>query len=110
MSLFDGLLANAGHVDLSALAAQAGLSPDEVKIGGEALLKKLAGGTTDAQGAAVHAEATTGIPADKLLALLPMLAQSLGANDHPGGPVAALTEKLGGAGLLGSLGGLFGKG
>lgn len=109
MSLLDGLMANAGGVDFSALAARTGLSPDEVRTGGEALLRKLAGGTTDPQEATAHAEANTGIPANKLMALLPMLAQSFGAHQHPGGPAAGLAEKLGGAGLLGSLGGLFGS-
>ena len=109
MGLLDGLMAQAGTMDVSALAARVGLNPDEVRTGGEALLNKLAGGTTEANEAATHAEAKTGIPADKLMALLPMLAQSFGAHDHPGGPAAGLAEKLGGSGLLGSLGGLFGK-
>ncbi|HEY0270381.1 MAG TPA: hypothetical protein VGC10_05275 [Sphingomonas sp.] len=110
MSLLDGLLAKAEGLDLTGLAAQVGLTPDELKSGGEALLSKLAGGTTDAQDAAAHAEATTGVSSDKLIALLPVLASAFGASDHPEGPLAGIASKLGGAGgLLGSLGGLLGK-
>ncbi len=109
MSLFDGLIAKSEGIDLAGLAAQVGLTPDELKSGGEALLSKLAGGTTDAQEAAAHAEATTGVPGDKLAALLPVLASAFGASDHPEGALAGLASKLGGGGLLGSLGGLLGK-
>lgn len=101
MGLLDGLLGQAGgNIDLGALASQVGLSPDELKTGGESLLGKLAGGGQDAAQAAASTADETGLPLDKLQALLPALASHLGE----GGGVEGLMAKLGGAdGILGAL-------
>ena len=100
MGILDGLLGQAGKIDLGALASQVGLSGDEVKTGGEALLSRLAGGGQDAAGAAASAAAETGLPLAKLQALLPALAAQFGE-----GGVEGLMARLGGGagGLLGAL-------
>ncbi|SNS29928.1 hypothetical protein SAMN06295912_10431 [Sphingomonas laterariae] len=99
MGLLDGLLGQAGNVDIDALAGQLGMSPDELRTGGETLLGKLAGGGQDNAQAAMSAAAETGLPLDKLQALLPALASQLGE-----GGIDGLLAKLGGAdGLLGML-------
>ena len=105
MSLLDGLLGQAGHVDLGALAGQLGLSTDQLKAGGESMLSKLAGGGVDAGGAAADAAAETGIDAAKLQALLPALASHFGEAD-----VEGLLGKIGltsGDGMMGKLGALL---
>ena len=100
MGILDGLLGQAGKLDLGALAAQVGLSPEELANGGEALLSKLAGGGVDAGDAAQHAAAETGISADKLQALIPALAAHLGSE---GGIQGLLGQLTGSGGLLASL-------
>lgn len=99
MSLLDGLLGRAGTIDLDALAKQVGLSPDDLRSGGEALLGKLAGGGQDATQAAMGAASETGLPLDKLQALLPALAEQLGQGGVDG-PLARLTGE---GGILGAL-------
>ena len=99
MGMLDGLLGQAGKIDLSALASQVGLSPDELTTGGEALLARLAGGGVDATAAAHGAAAETGISAEKLQALLPALAAHLGE----GGVQGLLGKLTSEGGLLSSL-------
>lgn len=101
MSIFESLMGQGGSIDLAAIAQQVGLSPEQVKTGGESILGKLAGGGVDAHAAAAGASAETGIDLSKLQALLPVLAQQLGAAD-----TAGLAEKLGltGDGVMGKIG------
>lgn len=96
MGILDGLLGQAGKIDLGALASQVGLSGDEVKTGGEALLSRLSGGGQDVAGAAASAAAETGLPLEKLQALLPALASQFGE----GGVEGILAKLSGGAGGL----------
>lgn len=95
MSMFDGLLGGGGAIDLTALAAKVGLTPDELKQGAESMLTKLASGQHDATSAAVATEAQTGVPADKLQELLPQLAGAFGHADV-GGLLGSLQERAGG--------------
>jgi hypothetical protein len=121
MSLFDSRMGKAGSIDLGALAQDVGLTPAEVKAGGESLLAKLASGDHDATSATVATSAETGIDAGKLTALLPALAGALGGTDGEGGTLSGIATKLTGfletkadgepMGSLGDLAkGLFGKG
>ena len=100
MGMLDGLLGRAGNLDLGALAAQIGLSQEQLSSGGEALLSRLAGGSVDAAAAAHGAAAETGVPADKLQALLPALAHHLGSEGGVQGLLGQLTQP---GGLLASL-------
>jgi hypothetical protein len=121
MSIFDSLMGQAGTIDIASLAEKVGLDPDQLKAGGESLLSKLASGDHDADTAAVATAAETGIPTDKLQALLPHLADALGAAGGGDGALSGIAGKLGGLlggaeggeGALGQLGGfakgLFGK-
>ncbi|ARS26638.1 hypothetical protein [Sphingomonas sp. KC8] len=99
MGLLDGLLGQAGNIDLDALASQVGMSPDELKTAGESLLGKLAGGGQDVAQAAMGTANETGLPLDKLQALLPALAAQFGD-----GGVEGLLAKFGGVeGIAGAL-------
>jgi len=102
MGILDGLLGQAKNIDLGALASQVGLSQDEVQAGGESILSKLASGDHDADSAAASAAAETGISADKLQAILPALASSLGDGGVEG--VIGKLREGGLGGLLGSSG------
>jgi len=99
MGLLDGLLGHAGSIDLDAIASQVGLSPDELRTGGEALLSQLAGGQQNATQAAMGAASETGLPLDKLQALLPALAAQFGE----GGVDGLLAKLTGEGGILGAL-------
>lgn len=99
MGMLDGLPGAASKIDLGAIASQLGMSPEELMRGGEALLSRLAGGGQDAAGAAAGASAATGIPLDKLQALLPLLAAQFGE----GGVQALLAQLAGEGGLLAGL-------
>lgn len=98
MGILDGLLGGNGNIDLADLAGKIGIAPDELKNGAESLLSKLAGGN-DAASAAQSTAAETGLPLDKLQALLPALASSFGHADV-NGLLGSLQEKAGG--LLGA--------
>lgn len=99
MGLLDGLLGQAGNIDIDAIANQIGLSPDELRTGGELLLGKLAGGGQDATQAAMGAASETGLPLDKLQALLPALAAQFGQ----GGVEGLLGKLTGEGGIMGVL-------
>ncbi|ODU22101.1 MAG: hypothetical protein ABS87_03455 [Sphingomonas sp. SCN 67-18] len=98
MGLLDGLLGQAGNIDLGALAQQVGLSPEELQAGGESMLSKLAGGGQDAGQAAAATAAETGISLDKLQQLLPALAGQFGE-----GGVDGLLARLNSGGILNAL-------
>ena len=92
MSTLDNLLGQSG-IDLGALGAQVGLSPDQVRQGAEALLARITGGGASPADAAVGAAADTGLSLDSLQALLPALQAQLGENGLEG-----LTANLTGEG------------
>jgi len=69
--------------------------PEQVRHGGEALLAQLTGNGQDGPQAAAGAAAATGLPLDKLEALLPALASHLGE-----GGIEGLLGRLGGQGGL----------
>ena len=76
MSILDSL-------DLDGLAAKAGLDPEQVRTGGEAMVRRLGGGDPP-DAAARHASVETGVPLAGLQALLPQLRASLGEGDWQG--------------------------
>lgn len=99
MGLLDGLLGQGGSIDLDAIAQQVGLSPDDLRKGGEALLGNLAGGGQDTAQAAMGAASETGLPLDKLQALIPALAAQFGE----GGVDGLLAKLTGEGGILSAL-------
>lgn len=92
----------ARHVELPALAAKVGLPPDVVQMVLGALLKNNAEPGDTVQ----QASAETGVPEDKVAAILQQLGGA-GALGKLGGLTGSLPGGLGG--LAGGLGGMFGK-
>jgi len=62
MSMLDNLLGQSG-IDLAALGAQVGLTPDQVRQGAEALLARLSGGAADGGAAAAGGRGGHGVVA-----------------------------------------------
>jgi hypothetical protein len=100
MSILDGILGQVTqNVDVANLAAKVGLSPDHVEQAVQALAKFHPMDVDTAEGAA----SATGLPVEKLQEII----------GHIGGEGSlghfANLLKGDGAGVLGQLGGLFGK-
>lgn len=103
-ALAGGMKRQSGNADLGGLLGQAGLSPgaaptDDTASMGNQILGQIFGSKEVSRTVAANAASTTGIGADQLKALLPLLA-SLSAG--------ALASKAGGAGGQGGIGGLLG--
>lgn len=94
MPTLDDLLGQAGNLDLGALGAQAGLAPDQLRQGLDAILARLGGGE-GGDAAAAGAAAETGLSFESLQALLPALQAQLGE-----GGLEGLIARLGGEGGL----------
>ncbi len=101
MGMLDGITGAMGGLDLEGLAAKVGLTPEQVQQA-LAALGQAAPQPGDTAGAAA---AQTGLPTDKLQALL----AQVGGEEM----VAKVSGMIGGAGglggLAGGLGGMFGK-
>ncbi|HEY9218696.1 MAG TPA: DUF937 domain-containing protein [Phenylobacterium sp.] len=103
-ALAGGLKRQSGNSDLGGLLGQARLSPgetptDDTASMGNQILGQIFGSKDVSRTVAANAAASTGIGADHLKALLPLLA-ALSAG--------ALTSKVGGAGGQGGLAGMLG--
>ena len=96
MSLFDQLQQEAGGLDLSAIGAQVGLSPDQVQEAGSKLLPKVADPDTDNDEATRQVADETGIPHSKLQDLLGVIMQHAQAGGASGGAMGTLMQSLGG--------------
>lgn len=108
MSMFEQLMQQAQGLDLNAVAAKVGLTPEQVQQGARALLPQIADPDVDNGQAAAAVAADTGISQAQLAAMVPALlqqAQSMGAS---GGALGNLMAGLGGGGEAGgsTLGGL----
>jgi hypothetical protein len=103
MSLLDTLLQQAGGSDaLAGLAGKLGLPADQVQSLGNSLLAKMQGGAS-AEQAAADTAAEAGVDADQLHAMVPAIADHVGADGADG-----LMAKLGGTGgILGSVGAML---
>ena len=111
MSMFDTLLAQAGNIDINALAARVGLNGDQLRQGANVMLARVTGhGEAPAQ-AAEGAAAETGIPLGNLQAFAPMLSEMIGKVDlsslvsNPGALLSGL-DRDGDGNPLNDLGGL----
>lgn len=98
MPTLNDLLGQGGNVDVGALGAQVGLSPDQVQQGIDAILARLGGGASG-DAAAAGAAAETGLSLESLQALLPALSAQLGE----GGLEGLMAQLTGQGGLLASL-------
>ena len=112
MSLFDQLKQEAGGLDLAAIGARVGLSPDQVQQAASLLLPKVADPNTDNDAATHEVAQQTGIPHSKLQELLGVIMQHAQAGGAAGGVMGSLMQSLGGGGAddaLGKLMGAFGS-
>jgi hypothetical protein len=118
MSMLDSLLNQTG-MDLNGLAGRAGLTPEQLRQGAEAMLGRIVGQGQAPDAAAAGAATETGLSAEQLQALAPMLSEMIGRvglqnllND-PASVITALDRDGDGA-VLDDLGdmarGLFGGG
>ena len=109
MNLFDQLMNQAQGLDLNALGARVGLTPDQVAQGARALLPQIADPNVDNQAATEAAAATTGIGAGQLQDLVTNLVQQAGQSGAAGGALQSIVAGLGGgAGGAGGQGSLLG--
>jgi hypothetical protein len=109
MSMFDQLRSQASGLDLSAIGAQVGLTPQQVETGAAALLPKIADPAVDNREATAKVAEDTGIPHSKLAALIPVLLQHASASGATGGVIGTLLSSLGAGGANGVQGGNLGK-
>lgn len=101
MGLLDGLLGQvAGNVDLKNLAQQVGLSPEQA----EAAIAALARAHPQPGDTVTQAAGETGLNANTLQQIVAQL-----GGEGSLGHFASLLGEGGAGGLLGSLGGMFGK-
>ena len=116
MSMLDQLVAQAGgNIDLAAIGAKVGLSPEQVTQAAGQLLPQIADPTVDNTQATNEVAASTGISAAALSALIPALvaaASSGGATSQSGGVLGSIVSGLGGAaerqgGILGTITGML---
>ena len=104
-----GMKRQAGNADLGSLLSQAGLTPgaapgDDTASAGNQILGQIFGSKDVSRTVAANAAETTGIGADQLKALLPLLASlSAGALASRAGAAPSGQSGQAGAGLLGLL-------
>jgi len=98
MPTLNDLLGQSGNIDLGALGAQAGLNPDQVRQGIDAILARIGGGESG-DAATAGAAAETGLSLESLQALLPALSAQLGE----GGLGGLMGQLTGQGGLLSGL-------
>jgi len=111
MSMLEELMAQAGGLDLAAIGAKVGLSPEQVQSAAGALLPKIADPAVDNDAATAEVAASHGFDISQLQSLVPALvaAASSGGQGGQGGVLGSLISGLGGAGgaggIMGSLSG-----
>lgn len=81
MGMLDGLLAQAGNIDLNGLAAKVGLNGDQLRTGAESIIGRITGRGETPEQAAEGAAVQTGLPLGNLQALAPMLSGMLSQVD-----------------------------
>lgn len=115
MGMLEDLMAQAGgNLDLAAIGAKVGLSPEQVQAAAGQLLPQIADPSVDNAQATAEVAANTGVSASALSALVPMLVQAAsgGASDQQGGVLGSIVAGLGGGaerqgGILGTISGML---
>ena len=113
MSIFDQLMAQVPNLDLAAIGARVGLTPEQVAAASRDLLPQIADPAVDNQAATAQVAAGHGVDQSQLTALIPNLIQQAGAAGASGGALQSVLAGLGGGGTAGGtqgsvLGGLAG--
>lgn len=104
MSIFDQLMQQAPNLDLAALGARVGLSPEQVSAASRELLPQIADPQVDNATATAQVADGQGVGRSQLEALVPQLLQQLQGAGVSGGALQSVLNGLGGQGS--SLGGL----
>lgn len=108
MSIFDQLMAQVPNLDLGALGARVGLTPEQVAAASRDLLPQIADPAVDNQAATAEVAAGHGVAQSQLEALIPNLIQQAGAAGASGGALQSVLAGLGGGGAAGSQGSILG--
>lgn len=101
MGMLDELMAQAGgNIDLAAIGAKIGLTPEQVQQAAGHLLPQIADPNIDNQSAIDEVAAKTGLSVSSLSELVPALVQAAGQGgaSGAGGVLGSLLSGLGGAG------------
>ncbi len=109
MNLFDQLLNQAQGVDLEALGARVGLTPDQVAAGARQLLPQIADPNVDNQAATATVAASTGIQTGQLEALVTSLVQQASSGGAAGGALQSIVAGLGGGTAAAGQGSVLGN-
>jgi hypothetical protein len=118
MSIFDKLMEESGGLDLAAIAAKVGLTPQEVQTGASQLLPKIADPQADNNQATAQVAQDTGIPHSKLQALIPALVAAAQKSGAGGGALGSILSGMqggsadqgaAGGNVMGELAGMFEK-
>jgi hypothetical protein len=108
MSIFDQLMAQAPNLDLAALGARVGLTPEQVAAASRDLLPQIADPAVDNQAATAEVAAGHGIAHSQLQELLPALLQQAQSAGASGGALQSVLSGLGGGGSGGNQGSILG--
>ena len=95
MNLLDNLLGQTSGLDLAAIGARVGLTPEQVETAARALLPQIADPAVDNREAVATVAAGTGIAQPSLQALIPALLQQAQSAGASGGAFQSILAGLG---------------
>lgn len=98
MGMLEDLMAQSGGLDLAAIGAKVGLTPEQVQAAASQLLPKIADPNVDNEAATDEVAASTGIPATVLASLVPAIvnAASSSPTSGQGGVLGSILAGIGG--------------
>lgn len=105
MGLLNGLLQQAEGAGFSAIAQKLGLPEDRVASIGESVIAKMQAGSS-AEQAAAETAAETGVDPSQVQAVVPAIAEHVGA-DGTGGLMEKLNTMAGEGGVMGAISGFL---
>jgi len=104
MSIFDQLMAQVPNLDLAALGARVGLTPEQVAAASRELLPRIADPAVDNHEATAEVAAGQGVAHSQLEELVPALLQQARSAGASGGALQSVLSGLGGTdGTQGSI-------
>ena len=108
MSIFDQLMAQVPNLDLAAIGARVGLTPEQVAAASRDLLPRIVDPAVDNHAATDEVAAGHGVAQSQLQELIPNLVQQASAAGASGGALQSVLAGLGGGGTAGSQGSILG--
>lgn len=99
MGMLEDLMAQSGGLDLAAIGAKVGLTPEQVQAAASQLLPKIADPNVDNQVATDEVAASTGISSSVLASLVPSIvnAASSSQTSGEGGVLGSILSGIGGS-------------